>query len=318
MRRKDGALVTFNARKKNGGLYAACDQYVAVIAISNKDPVKGNPANNAKARALDLKNYPLLEVLEENYALGLVTTVQYEAEVKRLLHGTKNLRLVFKACTSTAGFIEYKSKWGPKYHGNTQQGLHAHYSRRLAGFLGPLGPIDELSGLPTVLRTYRPITRNAMMWVDQRWDVEKGRDDEEQDGAHFPSVATGVFANDDSRESIESMLVEIAETHEPSVLLPATWDPATDPVPPVPAQFHNFDDEAELADWIDVHLGHLARDGSGRFIKGMWYSNEAAKKVPRPVNITREQIKQLWRINGGSLCRYFGIRGSFVPGTWRN
>ncbi|KAI8615250.1 hypothetical protein BC830DRAFT_312114 [Chytriomyces sp. MP71] len=39
-----------------------------------------------------------------------------------------------------------------------------------------------------------------------------------------------------------------------------------------------------------------------------------SKETTRPVKITRIQIKQLWRVNGGSWCRYFGVRRSFVPG----
>ncbi|KAJ3377216.1 hypothetical protein HDU80_003417, partial [Chytriomyces hyalinus] len=203
--------------------------------------------------ALDKKNYQLIEALEEKYAAGLVTLDEYEIDLARLL----------KASTTTTGFVTYKAKWGPKYHGDTEDGLLALYSKLLDGFETIVGPVDELSGMVTVPRTFRPITCNGMMWVWQRWDVDKGRDNDKQDGAYF-SQFSNRFANDDDREMIENMLIEISETHEPSILLHVGWNPSKDAIPPVLERFHNFDDETALDAWIDVHFGHLAKDGSGR------------------------------------------------------
>ncbi|KAJ3386959.1 hypothetical protein HDU80_000275 [Chytriomyces hyalinus] len=222
-----------------------------------------------------------------------------------------NLRLVHKAFTSTTGFIEYKSKWGAKYHGDTEDGLHALYTRLLDGFDGPEGPIDELSGLPTTLRTFRPITRNCWMWVWQRWDVDKGRDDDEQDGAHF-SQPSNRFANDDTREYIEAMLIEIVATSESLIRIPATWNSRL-PIPAVPVGFYDFSDEVELDTWLDVHLDKVG--AGGRIVHAKWWHNEQAKSNPRPVTISRKQVKDVWRANGGSWCRYFGVKGRWVPGS---
>ncbi|KAI8608943.1 hypothetical protein BC830DRAFT_1085838 [Chytriomyces sp. MP71] len=167
---------------------------------------------------LDKKNYPLIEALKGNYA-GLVTLDKYETELAKLLKGTINLKLTHQASTMTTGFVTYKARWGPKYHRDTEKGLYALYSKLLDRFNSLIGPIDELSGLVTVPCTFCPITCNRMMWVWQRSDVDKGRDNDVQDGAHF-SQLSNQFANNDARETIENMLIDISETHEPSCLLP--------------------------------------------------------------------------------------------------
>jgi hypothetical protein len=41
-RRKDGSLVTFHSKKKNGKKYAACDECVKHWDTKNKDPDTGN------------------------------------------------------------------------------------------------------------------------------------------------------------------------------------------------------------------------------------------------------------------------------------
>ncbi|KAI8618257.1 hypothetical protein BC830DRAFT_1079339 [Chytriomyces sp. MP71] len=66
----------------------------------------------------------------------------------------------------TTGFVAYKFRWGAKYHGDTEEKLIVLYSIKAIGFEDFDGPVDKLSGL---------------VW--QRWDVDIGHDDNQQDGA---------------------------------------------------------------------------------------------------------------------------------------
>ena len=43
--------------------------------------------------------------------------------------------------------------------------------------------------------------------------------------------------------------------------------------------------------------------------EGLFVSGERRRGTNRPVNVTREDLIELWRSNGGSICRIFGIEG---------
>jgi hypothetical protein len=91
-----------------------------------------------------------------------------------------------------------------------------------------------------------------------------------------------------------------------------TWDAASEPLPAVPLQHHDFDDEVELEAWLDVHMDKIV---DGVRVRGLWWRHENSdRKTGRPVTITREEVKAVWTANGGSWCRYFGVKGSWVPG----
>ncbi|KAJ3414966.1 PsbP domain-containing protein 3, chloroplastic [Chytridiales sp. JEL 0842] len=111
----------------------------------------------------------------------------------------------------------------------------------------------------------------------------------------------------------EDFLVEIAAASIPEIRIPSTWNPASEPLPAIPLQNHDFDDEAELEAWLDVHMDKIV---DGVLVRGLWWQNENSnRKTRRPVTITREQLKAIWTANGGSWCRYFGVKGSWVAGS---
>ncbi|KAI8613023.1 hypothetical protein BC830DRAFT_1082965 [Chytriomyces sp. MP71] len=76
-----------------------------------------------------------------------------------------------------------------------------------------------------------------------RRDVDKGHDNDEQDGAHLSITLNRIYLL--KLETIKNMPVEVSETRKPSILIPVGWNPATDNISPVPEQFHNFDNETE-------------------------------------------------------------------------
>lgn len=146
------------------------------------------------------------------------------------------------------------------------------------------------------------------MWVLQRWDVTKGRDDESQDSAHF-SQFSNRFANDFTLEYIEGMLAEIYEKRDPRYALPPGWT-MNDVIPDVPNPLlASYTPPAEFVKWVDVHLGDKKPSK-----KGSWHRNSAAKsKTDRQVTITRSELYALYRENGGDFDRSFGMRGSWTP-----
>ncbi|KAJ3076499.1 hypothetical protein HK102_005410 [Quaeritorhiza haematococci] len=210
------------------------------------------------------------------------------------------------AAETKVGFITYKAR-SCRYFDDKGSSLVRRYSRLLSGY-DLVGPLDELSNLPTVLRSYLAMEDNGNMWVWQRWDVTKGRDDDEQDGAHFNQ-----FSNS-NRETIRELLEEdIIKHSNPSIALPTTWDPSTTPVPtspsPLPASGPIDEDFKDYEEWIAIHLDHVGRDG--RIVRGKWFNNEARKRNPRPVTVTADDLRELYRQNGGSVDRIFGVKGSW-------
>jgi hypothetical protein len=78
-------------------------------------------------------------------------------------------------------------------------------------------------------------------------------------------------------------------------------------MPPVSLPVNAPVDEDYLI-WLDVHLGTSLS-------VGLWFSNEAAKKTTdREITVSRDYMILLWRDNGGSYCRFFGVKGSWVLG----
>ena len=117
------------------------------------------------------------------------------------------------------------------------------------------------------------------------------------------------FNNDTKDSEVSAMLSSKIPQSDPSIRLPSIWTPAMS-IPDVP---HPIPSDApvdpDFLKWLDVHLG---QDGIG----GKWRSNESNPKRAnnRPVTVTRKQVIQLYRQNGGNWDRFFGVRGSWTPG----
>ena len=105
---------------------------------------------------------------------------------------------------------------------------------------------------------------------------------------------------------VQPLLVEIAVNSNPNIRLPSDWSPGHS-VPPLSIPI-NAPVDQDYLNWLDIHLGTSTSEG-------LWFSNEAAKKTTdRNITVTRDQMIDLWRDNGGSYCRLFGAKGSWVPG----
>ena len=122
-------------------------------------------------------------------------------------------------------------------------------------------------------------------------------------------VFCNYFNNSTLDSEISALLSLILPLSDPLIRLPSNWIPSL-PVPPVPNPIaEDVPVDHSFLKWLDVRL---PRDGS----EGLWVQHETAsyRRNHRPVTVTREQVIQLYRHNGGNWCRFFGIRGSWVPG----
>lgn len=107
--------------------------------------------------------------------------------------------------------------------------------------------------------------------------------------------------NDIQRNNIEPLCRTIARNFNVLHALPSDWD--FDQVIPYPRPLDQSSKlPRDFLDWIDVHVSTSTR-------KGLFESNEAQRGTNRPVTVTRRDLINLWRLNGGSICRVFGIQG---------
>jgi hypothetical protein len=115
-----------------------------------------------------------------------------------------------------------------------------------------------------------------------------------------------MFNLDTPDAEVRPLLAQIARQTNENIRIPSDWTPGH-PIPPLTIPFNAPVDEDYLR-WLDVHLGTATS-------VGLWFSNEEAKKTTnRDITVTRDYMIQLWRDNGGSYCRLFGVKGSWVPG----
>ena len=112
-------------------------------------------------------------------------------------------------------------------------------------------------------------------------------------------------------DDVRQLLKEISRASDQTYCLPTNWLPEHGvPAVSIPLPENSAVDQ-DFLDWLDVHLGTETRVGK-------WYYNEASlRKITRDITITvtRDYLIQLWRRGGGSWCRFFGVRGSWVPGS---
>jgi hypothetical protein len=115
-----------------------------------------------------------------------------------------------------------------------------------------------------------------------------------------------MFNLNTSDAQVQPLLRRIADNSDPNIRIPSKWTPGQH-IPHLSLPL-NTSVDADYLTWLDVHLGTSTSNG-------LWFSNEAAKKTTdREISITRNEMIQLWRDNGGSYCRLFGVKGSWVPG----
>ena len=114
------------------------------------------------------------------------------------------------------------------------------------------------------------------------------------------------FNKDTPDVEVVPILREIATISNPTMRLPSNWTP--DRAIPTLSLPVNALVDAQYLTWLDVHLGTSTS-------QGLWVTNEAAKKTTdRNITVTRDQMIQLWKDNGGSYCRLFGVKGSWKAG----
>lgn len=118
-----------------------------------------------------------------------------------------------------------------------------------------------------------------------------------------------MFNNDTIDTEVAALLSSTLPLSDPRIRLPTDWTPAMS-IPDVPHPI----DEGDIVDlaflkWLDRHIGTPSS-------LGKWFSNENDKKnVNRDIaiTVTRAEVIQLYRQNGGNWDRFFGIRGSWIP-----
>ena len=106
------------------------------------------------------------------------------------------------------------------------------------------------------------------------------------------------FLNDIARHKVEPLCRELAISFDKRYALPSDWEPTLTTPASVPIPDSVAPPE-EFLEWVHVHVGSNTR-------KGMFETNEARK---RPVTVSEDDLIKLWRDNGGSMCRVFGIKG---------
>ncbi len=102
------------------------------------------------------------------------------------------------------------------------------------------------------------------------------------------------------RNKIEPLCHHIASNFNPNLALPSDWNfdkPIHYPSPLEKSQ----QPPKDFLDWIDVHISSPTKIG-------LFESNEA-QRGNRPVSVNRKNLIDLWRRNGGSICRVFGMHG---------
>ncbi|KAJ3060964.1 hypothetical protein HDU98_003103 [Podochytrium sp. JEL0797] len=103
-------------------------------------------------------------------------------------------------------------------------------------------------------------------------------------------------------------LADVFEQSIPGIHVQSAWTP-TDPLPLVPLELKDYGDELEFDAWLTAHADRMV---DGKLVHGIWFHDEKKKATLRPVTITLEEVKAIWRANGGSWCRYFGVKGSWA------
>jgi hypothetical protein len=117
------------------------------------------------------------------------------------------------------------------------------------------------------------------------------------------------FNNDTPDSEIEALLSSVLPHSNASIRLPSAWTPEQS-IPYVPDPIPTDEPlDPSFISWVDLHLGSSTRVG-----QWLHHENNPNRRNHRPVTVTREQVIQMYRHNGGNWCRFFGLRGSWVPG----
>ena len=116
-----------------------------------------------------------------------------------------------------------------------------------------------------------------------------------------------LFNNDTPDTEVSALLSSILPQSDPAIRLPSEWTPEQ-AIPPVT---YPIPDTAALdptfIKWLDEHIGTEKSVGS-------WFTNEnSLKNIKRDISITvtRAEVIQLYRQNGGNFCRFFGVKGNW-------
>lgn len=114
------------------------------------------------------------------------------------------------------------------------------------------------------------------------------------------------FLNDIARHKIELLCRELATSYDKRYAVPSDWNPTLPAHASVPLP-DSVVPSKEFLDWVDIHVGSGTR-------KGLFETNEAGRGK-RSVTVSRDDLIKLWKDNGGSICRVFGIEGIKITET---
>ena len=104
-----------------------------------------------------------------------------------------------------------------------------------------------------------------------------------------------------ARNKIEPLCRHISSNFNRQLAIPTNWD--IDQAIPYPRPLDKSSrPPQDFLDWIDLRVATNTSEG-------LFAAGERKRGTNRPVTVTREDLINLWRMNGGSNCRSFGIKG---------
>jgi hypothetical protein len=152
------------------------------------------------------------------------------------------------------------------------------------------GPIDQLSGLNTIMR--KSISFDArdagFVWVAQRWNNDVGHIHSEQTLAHFCKISNR-FCNDSPKDTVHRFLRDVASCFDPSIAVPSSWSPEQAIPPfPYPVIIDGSDqDFVDFQSWVQLRLPH--RKGlSGNWCSGHWLAGAIRRNSGHNVGVSRQ------------------------------
>lgn len=114
-------------------------------------------------------------------------------------------------------------------------------------------------------------------------------------------IFTFRFINDTPRDEIDSPCRDLANGFSITHALPSDWNHSK-PLPfpsPLP---NSANPPKDFLDWINIRLPDRG--------EGLFAAAERKRGTNRPITVVKQDLIKLWRDNGGSVCRVFGIKGN--------
>jgi hypothetical protein len=186
---------------------------------------------------------------------------------------------------------------------NVMETLHDYVDKKY-------GPMDSFSGCSTLLCKVkdRKTIGAGFTWSPQRWDLEIGH---EQELDNF-STFSNYFVNKWPKDKAYFIASWIAHSYNSEIAVPSTFT-HTIQVPTFPYDVVRDEEDEDFQHFLVYATTKLSKENGGS--GNRFHIREQQCSNPRPVTVTMEYMKELYWENGGSYCRIFGVKGSWVPNS---